>query len=286
MTRTGTHQEFRRIVWGYYDRHGRHELPWRLNLDPYAILVSEVMLQQTQVERVIPKYTKWLEEFPTGEHLARAPLPAVLTRWQGLGYNRRALALQRCAQTVVATYHGQLPRMSEQLIALPGIGPSTAAAIQAFAFNRPVVMVETNIRTVYLHHYFSDRENISDQELIPLIQETLVRKRARQWYWALMDYGSFLKKQHSNPARRSRHYMRQSRFQGSNRQVRGAIVRALTKTPALSEQALSQQLQTSEITPARVALATEQLTREGFITHDTQQKKIFLKSTLIATGSE
>ncbi len=220
----------RRAVWQHYKAHGRHDLPWRLTTDPYAVLVSEVMLQQTQVSRVIPKYESFLESFPTVEVLAAAPLSAVLRLWQGLGYNRRAKLLQKTAQAVVAEFAGQFPRDEATLRRLPGIGPYTAAAVLAFAYNEPVVLIETNVRTVFLHHCFPSIEQVSDSALLPLIAQALPRGRAREWYWALMDYGSHLKTQHGNANRRSRSYTKQSRFVGSNRQVRGAIVRVLDRS--------------------------------------------------------
>lgn len=224
--------QLRQAVWRYYKAHGRHDLPWRLTTDPYAILVSEVMLQQTQVPRVIPKYEAFLAAYPTVYDLAAASLADVLRLWQGLGYNRRAKLLQRTAQAVVSDYAGQFPRDEATLRRLPGIGPYTAAAVLAFAYNEPVVLIETNVRTVFLHHCFPDVVAVPDSALLPLIAQALQKERAREWYAALMDYGSHLKARHGNVSRRSRAYVKQSRFAGSNRQVRGAIVRALTGTRA------------------------------------------------------
>ncbi len=223
------------------------------------------MLQQTQVERVIPKFEAWLKEFPDWKTLAKAPLPKVLKLWQGLGYNRRALNLQRCAQVVIKGYNGALPHGEKELLALPGIGPYTASAVRAFAFNQPVVMIETNIRAVYLHHYYSDQHNIDDNQLRPLIEKTLDQKKPREWYWALMDYGSYLKKMTVNPARRSKHHVRQSTFEGSHRQVRGAILRALTKKDALTTQNLRRTLRSEGIAAERITPALVQLATEGFI---------------------
>jgi A/G-specific adenine glycosylase len=285
---------FRKIVWEYYTAHGRHELPWRLNLDPYAIVVSEVMLQQTQVERGIPKFAAWLQEFPDWAALVEAPLPKVLQQWQGLGYNRRALNLQRCAETVVKEYGGELPRDEASLLDLPGIGPYTAGAIRAFAFNEPVVMIETNIRGVFLHHFWPSNNNsekrairrslgegglgIDDKELLPLIEKTLDRKNPREWYWALMDYGAYLKKTVDNPVRRSRQYVRQSRFVGSNRQVRGAIVRLLITAPLLTEQSLTAALHKEGIAAARIVPALKELEREGFVSIN-KSKQVQVKSS-------
>jgi len=209
-------KSFRKIIWDHFRTEGR-DLPWRRTADPYRVLVSEIMLQQTQVARVVPKYTEFVKRFPTFRALAKAPVRAVLSLWQGLGYNRRALMLQRCAQAIVADAPGPLP----------GVGPYTAGAVLAFAFNKPAVIIETNIRRVYLHHYFPGRRDISDRQLLPIIERTLDQKRPRQWYWALMDYGAYLATQIENPNRRSRHYSKQSTFEGSNRQLRGRVLRAL-----------------------------------------------------------
>lgn len=219
---------FINVVNDYYHQSGRHELPWRQTTDPYKILVSELMLQQTQVVRVLPKFNAFLKQFPTIKALATAPLGVVLEAWQGLGYNRRAKLLHDCAQTVVADYKGVLPTDKEQLLALPGIGPYTAGAIMAFAYNEPVVMIETNIRTVFLHHFFSTQDQVSDTEILPLIEKTLDQAQPRDWYAALMDYGSYLKQTVGNNITKSRHYQKQSPFRGSLREVRGAILRALS----------------------------------------------------------
>lgn len=220
---------FRRIVYDHYKREGRHTLPWRQTYDPYSIMVSELMLQQTQVLRVIPKYEAFLKRFPTVESLARAELRAVLVLWQGLGYNRRAKHLYEAARAVVAHHYGVFPRTKEELMTLPGIGPYTASAILAFAYNTPTVLIETNVRTVYLHHFFNDKKEVQDNELLPLIEKTMDTKNPREWYAALMDYGSHLKQTIGNANKRSAQYVRQSKFKGSNREVRGAILRLLTQ---------------------------------------------------------
>jgi len=196
-----TTKAFQKVIWRFFAQNGR-DLPWRRTKNPYKILVSEIMLQQTQVERVIPKYAEWLARFPTAATLATAARATVLTTWRGLGYNRRALALKRAAESIVA--RGKFPREVAEILELPGVGPYTAGAIAAFAFNEPVVMIETNIRTVFIHHFFSDQKNVRDSELLPLIEKTLPRLKPREWYWALMDYGSHLKKEVGNLGRQSR----------------------------------------------------------------------------------
>lgn len=219
---------FRKKVYYYYACHGRR-LPWRQTTDPYKILVSEVMLQQTQVARVIEKYAQFVKRFPTIRHLAKAPLRQVLKCWQGLGYNRRPVLLKRLAQQVVSSHDGVIPETAEALQVLPGIGKATASSICVFAFNQPHVFIETNIRSVFIHHFFNDKENISDRMLEPFIKAALDVRNPRKWYSALMDYGVFLKSSISNPGRKSSHYKKQSPFKGSDRQLRGEIVRLLLK---------------------------------------------------------
>ncbi|MDO8302720.1 MAG: hypothetical protein Q7T18_05735, partial [Sedimentisphaerales bacterium] len=235
-------QSFRRTVYGYYRRCGRHDLPWRQTTDPYCILVSEVMLQQTQVSRVVEKYASFISRFPDFAALAQSPLSAILKAWQGLGYNRRAIAVKKIAQIVQRDHAGTLPQDTDSLLKLPGIGAYTAAAIGAFAFNRSAVFIETNIRAVFIHAFFHDRLNISDKEILPLIEKTLDRRSPRKWYWALMDYGVMLKKEFSNPARRSSHHKKQSRFEGSNRQLRGRILKLLTASDGLTKAAIAKTL--------------------------------------------
>ncbi len=224
-------KQFQKIIWDYYQRHGRHDLPWRKKITPYLIVVSEVMLQQTQVSRVLPKYQAWLKQFPSFQALAKAGNRTILTTWQGLGYNRRALALKKLAKIVTEQYHGRLPTLTEELKKLPGIGGATAGSIAAFAFNQPTIFIETNIRTVFLHHFFARREKVTDQEVFSLIEKTIVGKRPREWYWALMDYGVYLKQQHSNPSRRSAHHQKQPIFKGSKRELRGKILRLILEQP-------------------------------------------------------
>ena len=225
-------RQFRGIIYRHYRAHKR-AMPWRQTKNPYHILVSEIMLQQTQVDRVMGKYGEFLAKFPDFETLARAPWPEVLAIWQGLGYNRRALALKRLAQGVMENWGGTLPTSAEDLRSLPGIGPATAGALLAFAFAQPVAFIETNIRRVFLHFFFADREGVTDREILPLVEETLDRKRVRDWYYALMDYGAELKGSFPNPNRRSAHYARQSPFAGSNREVRGFILKKLLEEPVL-----------------------------------------------------
>ncbi len=252
---------FRMRVLAHYGKHGR-DLPWRKRPTAYRVLVSEIMLQQTQVDRVIGKYAAFLAAFPGFAALARAPRATLLRLWSGLGYNRRALALQELAKTVLRDHCGRLPADPEALLALPGIGRYTAGAVLAFAFNKPVVFLDTNIRRVFLHEFFPDRDQVPDNELLPLIERTLDRTDPRTWYNALMDYGSVLKQQHANPNRRSAHYTRQSPFADSNRQVRGAILRVLVQEAPLTEREIAKR---TGLDPARVKALLPQLAAEGFL---------------------
>ncbi|MEK7541533.1 MAG: A/G-specific adenine glycosylase [Patescibacteria group bacterium] len=255
---------FRRTIWNYYRRSGR-VLPWRKTRDPYRILVSEVMLQQTQVDRVIPKYPSFLRRFPNVASLARAPLTAVLRVWQGLGYNRRALYLQRAAQAIVARHGGRVPRGPEVLVILPGIGPATAGAIAAFAFQKPVPFLETNIRRVYIHFFFPKSRRVPDARILRLVAATASRKNPREWYYALMDYGAMLGKEKgsTNPNRRSRQYARQPRFEGSRRQARGAILRAILADTSVRLPMLARELRMPIV---KVKTAYDALHKEGLIT--------------------
>lgn len=226
-------------VWRYYEKNGRHDLPWRQTnkqgqLDPYAIMVSEIMLQQTQVTRAIVKYQEFLDRFPTAKDLSEAPFAEVLKTWSGLGYNRRAKFLWHAAQTIHTM--GSFPQTVDALVQLPGVGINTAGAIAAYAFNRPVQFIETNIRTVFIHHFFEDQDDITDKQLTSYIDAALTNAleqghSPREWYWALMDYGTHIKQTAGNAARRSKTYTKQSKFEGSRRQIRGQVLRVLGQKP-------------------------------------------------------
>lgn len=217
-------------------RHFR-ELPWRFIEDPYAVLVSEVMLQQTQVKRVLGYWGRWLELFPTVDAVAAADTAAVLEAWQGLGYNRRALALKRCCETCARDYAGALPRDEAALQALPGIGAATAAGVRAFAFNEPAAYLETNVRSVFLHELFPDGEGVADKQLLAYVGDACCAAvcqgaaDARTWNYWLLDYGAHLKAEGINPSRRSKHYKRQSAFEGSRRQKRSILLKCVLAAP-------------------------------------------------------
>lgn len=252
---------FRGIVLDYYRVFGR-SFPWRGTRDPWAILVSEVMLQQTQTERVVPKYEAFLAAFPRPADLAAAPLDRLLALWSGLGYNRRALALKRAA-AAIADSPGGFPSREEELLALPGVGPYTARAVAAFAFDAPSAFIETNIRTVFLFHFFLEAKGVPDREMEPLVLAALDRDDPRNWYYALMDYGVFLKRRYGNPNARSAHYARQSPFADSKRRIRGAILKAASEASGqVGREALAARLPFAR---ERVEEALAELVAEGFL---------------------
>jgi A/G-specific adenine glycosylase len=255
-------RRFREMVLTYYAGHGR-DLAWRRTTDPYRILVSEIMLQQTQVERVSLRFPAFISAFPDFPSLSGAPLPAVLAAWQGMGYNRRAISLQQCARRVVEEYDGTLPQDPEVLATFPGIGTATAGSICAFAFNRPVVFIETNIRRVFIHFFFEEEKTVQDTAILPLVKRTLYKKDPRTWYWALMDLGSDLKKTTPNPNRRSTAYVRQSAFAGSDRELRGKILNVLLKSPGMDMMEL---IRSTGEECERVERMITALEKEGFLT--------------------
>ena len=234
-------RRFQQKIWRWYGSH-RRDLPWRNTANPYRIVVSEIMLQQTQVHRVEPKYRTFLRQFPSWRRLARAELGEVLKVWQGLGYNRRAKALHRMAQEVLDRFKGRLPEFREELLSLPGIGDYTAAAIGAFVYQRVEPVIETNIRAVYLHEFCSPKERPTDQELLHYIVATADARNPREWFYALMDYGATLKRANRGIGQRSAHYQRQTPFRGSRREVRGFVIRLLTQRQTLSTRELKSRL--------------------------------------------
>jgi A/G-specific adenine glycosylase len=252
---------FQKMVLSHYEQYGR-AMAWRNTTDPYQILVSEIMLQQTQVARVTVKFPEFIRAFPDFASLATSPLTHVLTVWQGLGYNRRAIALQKCAIRVMNEYHGVLPPDVDILATFPGIGRATASSIAAFAYNMPVVFIETNIRRVFIHFFFADMDRVHDAEILPLVETSLYLKNPRVWYWALMDLGSALKKTVPNPNRRSVQYTKQSPFEGSDRNIRGIIIRMLLAEPGISEKKI---LGIRNDDPERIKKILSALESEGFI---------------------
>lgn len=218
--------EFQEIIW-QMGRDLYRNMPWRQDTRPYYVLVSEIMLQQTQVDRVIPKFEAFIAAFPDVSSLATASLSEVLTLWSGLGYNRRAKFLHEAARKIEAEFDGHFPDTVELLLSLPGVGVNTAGAILAYSFNAPSVFIETNVRTVYFYHYFEDDVTVTDKQLRELVEATIDTEHPREWYWALMDYGTYLKKQGAGRNNKSRHYKKQSALKGSIREVRGQILKEL-----------------------------------------------------------
>jgi A/G-specific adenine glycosylase len=221
-----TAQAFRAILYHFYGLRHR-SFAWREVISPYRVVVSEVMLQQTQTDRVATKFDPFIDRFPDFASLAQAPFDEVLRLWKGLGYNRRALALQKIAKKVSDEFQGELPQTVEALISFPAIGPATANAILAYAFQHQAVFIETNIRTVIIYFFFKNLTDITDKQLMPIVEKVLDRKSPRDWYYALMDYGVMLKKREGNLSRFSAHYQKQSKFEGSDRQIRGMILQHL-----------------------------------------------------------
>jgi A/G-specific adenine glycosylase len=186
------------------------------------------MLQQTQVERVLPFYKKFIKQFPTAKRLAAAPLSEVLKSWQGLGYNRRAKMLHNAAKELNMG-RSDLPMSIAELEKLPGVGPYTARAVAAFARNENVIFIETNIRTTVIHHFFPKKKKVSDKEIEKILMNVLPKGKSRAWHSALMDYGASLKRSGISHNTRSKKYAKQSKFAGSLREARGAILREFTQ---------------------------------------------------------
>jgi A/G-specific adenine glycosylase len=257
-------RDFQTKVWDYYNEHGRSDLPWRQpegddTFSAYKVMASELMLQQTQVGRVVPKYQAFLERFPDVYALAAADQGDVLRAWSGLGYNRRAKFLHQAAKQIVHEYSGKFPDDEAALVKLPGIGHATANAILAYAFDRPVSFIETNIRTVYIHHFFHDSVRVADTSLRTVIEQTVDHEHPREWYWALMDYGTYLKRSVGNLNKLSNTYNKQSRFEGSPRQLRGRVIHLLG-----GDSRRMVELQ-REIDDPRLEVVIAELVREGLV---------------------
>ena len=285
---------FNRALWSYYRKHKR-DMPWRRDTSPYAVVVSEIMLQQTQVSRVLVKFPAWMKRFPGWRALAKAPMNEALREWSGLGYNRRALYLKRIAETLMekAPAKPRLPDTFEVLRVLPGIGPNTAGSILAFAFNIPHPFIETNIRSLFIHEFFANIEKregrkackkIRDDEIMPIIERALAdamksgpfKGNAREWYWALMDYGAHLKqgersmKQGEKTAHKSAHHVRQKPFKGSNRELRSAVLRSIMRKDTSMGEILQEHVDRS---PKQMRAALAVLIADGFIISDKKRAR-------------
>ncbi len=264
-------EDFKNEILDFYQKNKR-QFPWRDTADPYRILVSEVMLQQTQAGRVVEKYNSFIRTFPDFQSLTQASLQEVLRIWQGLGYNRRGIALKRIAEIVIEKYKGKLPDTISALDELPGIGEATASSISAFAWNKPTIFIETNIRRVYIYFFFKNKENINDRDIVKLVEETLDEKNPREWYYALMDYGAMLKGKVPNPNRQSAHYTKQSKFKGSNREVRGAILKFINEKGKVSQKQILTLPFSREFIEKNIVV----LEREGFLSKN--KKTIFINN--------
>lgn len=252
---------FQNTIWNYYQQNKR-SFSWREDITPYRVVVSEIMLQQTQTDRVAKKFDEFVTQFPTFECLATAPFAEVLKFWKGLGYNRRALNLQKIAQIIQYEYAGNLPNDPEILVTFPGIGKATAASITCFAYNRSLPFIETNIRTIFIYFFFRSSIDVHDKELMPIIEKMLDPDNPREWYYALMDYGVMLKKNVGNLCRLSKHYTKQSKFEGSDRQIRGMILQVLLDQPGIDTDKLFRCIDRDQ---EQIKSILDELIQEGFI---------------------
>ena len=252
---------FQKIIYSYFKQYGR-DFPFRKEISPYNVVVSEMMLQQTQTSRVVEKFQQFIQKFPDFQSLANAPLNDVLKVWQGLGYNRRAVALKTISEKVVKEFEGILPADVEILKSFPQIGHNTASSIVAFAFNIPTYFIEVNIRRVYIYFFFPGKTSIDDGNIMPIVRRTLDSSNVRKWYYALMDYGVMLKKTHPELNKRSVHYRKQSKFKGSNREIRGKILKLLIASSSLTETEMLSEL---EINSIKLKEILNLLITEGFI---------------------
>lgn len=258
-------EDFQEMLWRE-SRELYRDMPWRRDTRPYYVLASELMLQQTQVERVIPKFEAFIARFPDEKSLAHASLADVLTLWSGLGYNRRVKFLHDAAKMIMGDYDEGFPQNEAELLRLPGVGKNTAGAIRAYAFNEPAIFIETNIRTVYFEHFFTESEKVDDKEVATLLEKTIDCEHPREFYWALMDYGSWLKRQGAGRVSQSKHYKKQSALKGSIREVRGQIIKQLA-----SGDMDETDLRLAVKADARFEGALEGLLRDGLVTRSSRK---------------
>jgi A/G-specific adenine glycosylase len=258
----------------------RRAFPWRADPHPYGVLVSEIMLQQTQVSRVVPAYLRFLDQFPTPAALAAAPLADVLRAWKGLGYNRRAAALWRAAGVIVAEHGGAVPSDPVVLAKLPGIGPYTAAAVASFAYGAAIPAIDTNLRRVIARHRLG-ASTASPAEVGRAAAAWIDRAAPGAWNAALMDLGRELCRPEplcsSCPLRRGcrfratpvprPHPVRRATepFEGSVRQLRGRIIDAVREAPSVTVEEIATRWgePAERVAAAAAALAGERLVRAG-----------------------
>lgn len=263
-------RSFKDVVWDFYQKHKR-SLMWRDTIKPYWVVVSEIMLQQTQVPRVMTKFPEFIQAFPDFQSLGSASLEEVLREWQGMGYNRRGKYLREIAKRVVGDHDGIVPKDPSVLERFPGIGPATACSIVVYTYDIPIPFIETNVRRVYIHHFFQDSSNVADKEIMPLVVETIDQQNPREWFYALMDYGTHLARIVPNPNRKSKHYTKQSKFDGSNRQIRGAVLRSLLSEGPIKGDELETTLGFEK---PRLYNVLKQLTAEGIVAEENGVYKV------------
>ena len=262
---------FQDFIYSFYNRKKR-DFPFRENITPYKVVVSEIMLQQTQTNRVAEKFVEFIKKFPDFKSLAQASIEELLSTWQGLGYNRRAIALKKIAERIMSEFNGNVPKDLNLLTSLPQIGHNTASSILSFAYNIPTYFIETNIRRVYIYFFFSGKSQIDDKEIMEIVKISVDKNNPRDWYYALMDFGTMLKKKHPELNKRSAHYRKQSKFDGSTRQVRGKILKLLLEKP-LSTKKIVNKINYEE---KKVLEILNTLKKEGFI--QKEQEKFFIKN--------
>ena len=263
---TGQIKSFRTKIRTFYRKHGR-DLPFRMINNPYLVTVSEIMLQQTQVDRVIPKYENWIKQFPDWKTLSKSSNKSILTYWSGLGYNRRALYLKEIAQIIVKNHNGKMPPDIKTLQSFPGIGKYTSHAILIFAFDKRVAAVDTNIRKVLLHEFNLPPET-SEKDIQSLADLVLPKTKIKEWHYALMDYAKTLP-QDVHIKYQTKY--KQSKFEGSLRQIRGEIIRQLTKNRFTTIQQISAILKRNDVD---IQKAITTLVNENMI--QVKNKKIYL----------
>lgn len=258
----GVIELFKKLIYDYYRNHKR-KFPFREKITPYNVLISEIMLQQTQTGRVSEKFSKFIIKFPDLLSLSSASLEEVLKEWKGLGYNRRAIALKKIAETIIKDFNGELPDSLEVLKSFPQIGHNTASSILTFAFNKPMTFIETNIRRVYIYFFFPNKRKINDKDIMTIVKKTIDNKNPREWYYALMDYGVMLKKIHPELNKKSAHYRKQTPFNGSTRQVRGELLKLLIKEGKMEITKIQEKSKIKDM--KRIKKILDQLKKEGFI---------------------
>jgi len=262
---------FQGLIYSFYN-HKKRNFPFRENITPYKVVVSEIMLQQTQTNRVAEKFIEFINKFPDFKSLAQASIEELLSVWQGLGYNRRAIALKMIAERIMSEFNGNVPKDMDSLTSLPQIGHNTASSILSFAYNIPTYFIETNIRRVYIYFFFSGKTEIDDKEIMELVKVSVDKDNPRDWYYALMDFGTMLKKTHPELNKKSAHYRKQSKFDGSTRQVRGKVLKLLLEKP-FSKREIIDKINYEE---KKVIEILDALKKEGFIQEE--QDKFFIKN--------